>query len=123
MSQLDALARTLALEIPVAVGLLAVTRWAPRSELLRAAGVSAAASLLTHPVAWTLFVWLGSSVEDYWVRAVPIELVLTGVEAALYARLLPLPWRRALAVSLLANGVSFGFGVVRQPWMAALGLG
>ena len=111
MTQLDALLATLIIETAVALPLLLALGWVPRSRWWRPVPVILAASLLTHPFAWTLIVELRWA-ADYWARAIPVELALTVAEGLLYAWLLPLKRGQGLLLSLAANGASFGLGFV-----------
>ena len=63
------------------------------------------ANLVTHPLVWFVFTriparptWLGAAIAEAWAAL---------AECMLYRWALPrLPWAKALAVSLIANGVS-----------------
>jgi hypothetical protein len=107
MSQVFALALTLALEIPI---VLALT-WRIERDHVRVVLIAAAASLLTHPFAW----WANESLLDlpfYTVRAPLIEGAVVVAEGVLYRAVLCSTWPRALFVSALANTVSFALGLV-----------
>ena len=118
MTQLHALALTLGIE-GVIGGLLVRTWWALRgATLLRAIVVIVAASLLTHPLAWTANrQWLGSL--PFPIRAAIIELTVTLVEATILALALGRAtgmqpsWWRCATVSLCMNAASFGYGLWR----------
>lgn len=47
-----------------------------------------------------------------WPRVTAIELAVAALEAALYWRLVPTSWLQAITVSVVANGASFGLGLV-----------
>lgn len=104
MTQITALALSLAVEVPVA--LLLARRWAPWG---RVAVVAIAATLLTHPFAWLANGWIPLPFPP---RAAIIEVSVAVVEAVIYARFVPLgAWRGAL-VSAVANAASFGLGLI-----------
>jgi hypothetical protein len=111
LAQLDALARTLAIELPV--GWLCLWLFA-RNELRqakwRAPVVLLAASLLTHPFAW----WGNQSllgVVEFWPRVAMVELAVVLVEATLLRVVLHLRWPGAALASLAMNAASFGLGL------------
>lgn len=122
MTQLHAL--TLTLGIEGAVGGLLLRAWLGLRgrPWVRGLVVVLAASLLTHPLAWHANrVWLIGL--GFPVRAAIIEGAVVLVEASILAlalrstvdgrRARPLaPWAW-LVLSLVMNGVSFGYGLVR----------
>lgn len=112
MNQLAAMCLSIAIEAPVALALRA--RWDADArgerEIARTLGIAAGATMLTHPMAW----WLNTSglrALTFGPRAAIIEGLVWAVETVVYARVLPMPWGRALLVSGLANGLSFGVGL------------
>jgi hypothetical protein len=114
MSQLEALALTLAIELAVVAAFAMLLRFWPRSAWPRAFMVAAAASLLSHPWAW----WMNTSalvMLPFFERAVVIELAVVAAETMLYALVGGLPLWRALAVAAVANAASFGLGLVIAP--------
>ena len=112
MTQLEALVATLLIETAVVLPLLLVLKWVPRGRWWRPLPVILAASLLTHPFAWTLIVEMTDWASSYWARAIPVELALTVAEGLLYAWLLPVARWRGLVLSVAANGTSFGVGLL-----------
>jgi hypothetical protein len=116
-----AFALTLLLEVPVWVFALG-----PRAGSWRMrAAAGAAASTVTHPLLWLvapLIVSVSFACGDQldpnglaacfgrWIHALEALIVL--VEAALVTVVLPASLRRALLASLLANGASYGFGLL-----------
>lgn len=112
MDQLIALLKTLVLESLVVVPLVRGLGWAPQRSWLQLAAICCAASLLTHPFAWTLVVELRGWAPGFWWRAVPVELALTLAEGLFYAWILGLRRWQGLALSAAANGLSFGVGVL-----------
>ncbi len=100
-----AFALTVALEAPI------VAWWLRRrgAPLGRAIAAACFAQLATHPWVWFVFPALG------WQRRTSLaasELFAWWIEAALYALVTPgLRWR-AVVVSLVANGVSYGVGAL-----------
>lgn len=102
MTELQALALTLALEVPV---MLLLARRLPRARVLP---VAAAASIITHPVAWHVASILSPAEYPVGVMAIEGGVVLT--EALWYRLWLSRVFFQALAWSLAANAVSFGAG-------------
>ncbi len=108
MTQWEALALTLALEVPVA---LAIAWFAGlRDKMWRTAAVSVAASLITHPFAWYLAIHT-QNMWPFWPRAALIETGVTLIEAVVYAKGLPTRWTLATVMSVAANGFSFFVGL------------
>lgn len=109
MSQLEAMLLSLLVEVPVALIGAALLRWVPVKQLWRLALVAVAATLLSHPLAWAANTHLGGS---FALRATIIEVSVTVMEAAIYAWIGGLGPLRGLAVSAVANGASFGVGLL-----------
>lgn len=122
MTQLHALALTLGIEGAVGGLLLGAWLGLRGRTWVRGLVVVLAASLLTHPLAWhanrSWLIGLG-----FPVRAAIIEGAVVMVEGSILAlamrstghapRARPIaPWRW-LVLSLVMNGASFGYGVVR----------
>jgi hypothetical protein len=100
---------TLLVEVPVVV-ISAVLLGAP---VRRAAVLAVVASLLTHPVLW----FVVAPVLDDWLGLWGLALAEAGVvavEAAIYHRGLrpTISAGEAFCLSLLANALSFGVGVL-----------
>ena len=111
MSQLEALAITLAIELAVVAVFAMLLRFWPRPAWSRAFMVAAAASLLSHPWAW----WANTSalvMLPFFERALVIELGVVAAETMLYALVGGLSWWRAALVATVANAASFGIGLV-----------
>lgn len=101
---------TLAVEVPLFVLLV-------RREVspLRAALAGAAGTCLTHPLLWLVWTQL---VPDYTLYIVSGELLVAAIETlTFFALARPVSFRRALAASFLANGASYGTGLVIQ-WLS-----
>lgn len=107
MTQLEALGLSIALEVPV----LVLVAWASGDRRLgRWILVGALATCLTHPI-----VWHGVAALRPWpfpVRAGLLETFAVVVEGLVYRWQLDWPVGRALGLSLLANAVSFGLGLL-----------
>jgi hypothetical protein len=104
---LAAFALSLAVEVPVFV--LVARKQVPA---WRAAVAGAAGTCLTHPLLW--FVWV-RVIEDYSLFIVLGELLVCCIETlTFWALARPVPLRRALAASFLANGASYGVGLVLE---------
>lgn len=110
MTQTQAYLLTLAIEVPIAVGLAAWRRLAP-GRLRRVALAGVAASSLTHPLLWLVdpLLWDTFDTPARWGL---LEAAITLVEGAVYSLALGWRARTGLLVSLIANAVSFGVGVV-----------
>ena len=94
------------LEVPVVV---AVTRGLPLPAWRRAA-IAGFASLATHPIVWWVIPELGLGEP---LRLGACEAWAFGAELVFYRLVLDgLTWRRAALASGLANGLSFGVGLV-----------
>ena len=103
---LRAFALTVAVEALVATPLLRPAE--PR--VARRLGALLLVNLATHPLVWFLFPGLAAR---YAIRVALSEAWAFGAEAGAYLVIWPaLGARRALAVSLLANGASFGVGML-----------
>lgn len=107
MTQADALLLSLVTEAPAAaLGAASLGRIAAA----RAAATAMLATCATHPVLWEAF-WELYPELGYWPAVAVGEAGVVVVEAVFYALLVPLPWLRALGVSLLANAVSVSAGL------------
>ena len=109
MTQLTALFLTLLFE-----GTVLMVWWATMDRgrsPKRYAMACVAASCMTHPIAWWVNVTIGHSVAK-WTRLGTIEIIVVACEALLYTYALPLSWRRGIVLSLLANALSFGAGLL-----------
>ena len=112
MTQSEALLLTLAIEVPIAVGLVAALRWTSPRRLLLVAASSLAASTWTHPLLWMVEPLLAATIRDRALRLGLLEAGIALVEAAVYWLAAGLPPRRALLVSVVANGASLGAGLL-----------
>jgi hypothetical protein len=108
MSQWLAMLVSMAIEAVVAAALIAALRWGSPA---RAALSAVLGTLLTHWLAWNCAPAVIAA-----IGVVPgflaVEAAVTLVEAGVYRFLVPTPVGRALTLSLAANGVSSGTGVV-----------
>ena len=92
--------------------LLVWWRWTDVSRSpFRYVMAGAAASCLTHPFAWWANETIGHSLGK-WTRLGLVEVVVVLTEALIYCYVMPLSWRRGLALSFLANALSFGAGLL-----------
>ena len=103
-----AFALTLALELPIAARLL---RGQPGALVGRRLAAVLVANLASHPAVWFVFPELGTNSAAILVVS---ELWAFVSEAAIYRLIFagppPLPWRRAILVSGVANAISFLVG-------------
>lgn len=120
MTQLQAMALSIALEVPV-LALLAWW-WGLRTPLWRVCAVGVVATVLTHP-----FVWHGIPLLEPWIASWPLragiaEVSAAAAEALVFLALLRWPVARAAGASVVANAWSFGVGLGwflwLQPWLA-----
>ncbi len=111
MTQAQALLLSLLIEVPVALALCAA--WGPGAHagLRRVALTGLAATLLTHPFAWTLLPALQGQLPRY-ARWLLVEGGVAVVEGLLYWRLGGLSPTRGQVVGWAANALSFGVGLV-----------
>lgn len=103
---------TQVVEIPFYI--FALRRARPMLRWYEALALAFGASAITHPFVWFFFPYfaMGRDPSVYWYAVVPAaEAFAVGVEA-LYLRGLGV--KRALGWSLLANGASFGFGLLSR---------
>lgn len=103
---LRAFAFTQLVEVPI-------YRYGLRAGVLRAFGASA----ITHPIVWCIAVYAGAW-APWAVRAAFLEVSVVLVEAIWFG--VTYGARRGLAWSLLANGVSFGLGLLAYRWFGAM---
>jgi len=99
---------TLVVEVPIFawIGKKNVPLW-------RGAIAGAAGTCLTHPLLW--FVWPRIMHFSYTGYIVSGELIVAAIESfTFFALARPIPLSRAAAASLIANGTSYGLGVVLQ---------
>jgi hypothetical protein len=106
MSQTTALLLTLLIEVPIVVGIARLRRWLPGGLGLLAL-VAVGATLMTHPLLWMWQAQLGGM-----TGIVLAEVAIALVEGVAYAWGAGLGWWRGLVVSLVANGASFGTGLL-----------
>ena len=100
---LQALAWTLLLEAPIVATALKFGPWKTDVSWPRALSAAAVPTLLTLPYLWFLGPWLLPVRSERML----LEPLIAVAEAGLLCLLAPLSWRRALAIALLANLVSF----------------
>lgn len=104
---------TVAVESLIATPLLREGQ-TPVAPLPRRLGVVCFAQVMSHPAVWFIFPALGLS---YTTSLVLAETWAVVSELVFYRVVFPeLPWKRAIAVSVLANAASFGVGTLLQ-WM------
>ena len=102
---------SLAIEIPV-VGFIVHYAWnLNRRDMILTLCVATIATLLTHPFAWIANEKL-NSIFSFFVRASFIECGVIVVESMCYASLRFLRWKRAVALSVIANLLSFFGGLI-----------
>ena len=119
MIQAEALLLSIALEVPCLI-LVARRRGWSTASAAQLARVGGAATLLSHPLVWHGSRALMPFIEGFWVRAALTEIGACLFEAVLYRWLLQLSAGRALGVSIAANALSFGIGLVWFHWLRAL---
>ena len=107
MDEIRAMLFSIGVEVPVAF-VIALTHGRKIAGL--AAAAAGFGTMLTHP-----FVWYGAlalfRLVDYWVAVAIVETFAVLGEWPIYMFLTGFLWRRALLVSLAANGGSFLLGL------------
>jgi hypothetical protein len=93
----------------VELGVLVPGLRAAEPRLLRRGAIVLLGQMATHPWVWFVLPALPFAHAVYWAIA---ETFAVLVEALLYRLTLPLAWRRALLMSLLANAASVAVGFV-----------
>ena len=94
---------SLLVEVPLALLL------GPRQG--RTAVAAVAATLVTHPVLWAAWFPVRGALS-WTATALVLEGAVAAVEAGIYRITLPVSWGRAALMSAVANGASFGLGLV-----------
>jgi hypothetical protein len=107
MSQPFALLLSILIEASVASAVVAALRW---GSGIRAALAAALGTLATHWPAWQAIAHLDGMV-GYLPAVLVVETAVVLVESVVYRMLVPLPGRRALSISLVANGASVVVGL------------
>ena len=108
MDQTTALLVSIAVEAVVAASVVGLSGWGVPGRGVVAALV---ATLVTHPAVWWGFPEIELSTSYRTAFAVTESLVVL-VEMLAYRLILPLGWRRALALSFIANAASAGVGML-----------
>ena len=102
---------TVAVEVPIATTFL---RGKEPFPVWRRFVLALAAQCASHPAVWVVYPELPI---PYWTMIVIAETWAFGSETVLYAALgRGVSWRRAAGVSLVANGLSYGIGLLLQTW-------
>jgi len=102
---LFALLVTLAVELPVFA--LLGRGYAPTTRCI---GGGALGTLITHPLLW--FAWR-HTFDSYLLRTITGELLVCLIEGIVLWRVArPLKFKSALGISLVANGASYGLGIL-----------
>jgi hypothetical protein len=107
MTQFAALLLSMVTEGAAAATLVAALRW---GSSVRAAAAAIIGTLATHWLAWWAIPHL-EAVFGYAPAAAAVETAVVLAESIVYLFTVPLPYRRALATSLLANATSLGLGL------------
>lgn len=118
MAQWEALLLSVAVETLTILILFAFCFKSSRVSKRRLSATAMAATLITHPAAWTLN---ASILMDYpfWLRATLVETLVALIEAIVFLSILPLNRIQALIISIIANGLSFGLGLCWFAFKAA----
>jgi hypothetical protein len=107
MTQFVALLLSMVSEAAVAAALVVALRW---GNGVLAAAAAIIGTLATHWLAWWAIPHL-EAVFGYAPAAAAVETAVVLAESIVYLFMVPLPYRRALATSLLANATSLGLGL------------
>lgn len=111
VDQTQALLLSIGLETTCLVGLGRVRGWMPKRELWAWLLAGVAATLVTHPFAWEFSITHTPTLTPEG-KALRIEGAVVLAEAVIYAVVLRQRPGRALALSLFANAVSYGVGLL-----------
>jgi hypothetical protein len=106
MTEPLALLLSVLVEAPVAHLLVARLGWGRPG---RAALAAALGTVCSHPFAWSFSLTLADRL-GYWPSVMVTEAAVVVFESLGYLVLVPLPPRRALLASLVANAASTAFG-------------
>jgi hypothetical protein len=106
MTELEAMMLSIAIEAPVAA-LLGLTHG--RGASARAVAAATLGTIMTHPI-----VWFGAlalyGVMSYWPTLIIVETFAVIAEWPFYMIMTKFLWRRSLALSFIANAMSFAIG-------------
>ena len=109
MTEFEALAVSIAIEAPMAYVLVRFANWPCRGPL-HVSAAAALATAATHPQLWAAALALYPRL-GHWPTLLVTETLVVVAEAVVIAWAGSLTIRRALAVSLVANGASLAFGL------------
>jgi hypothetical protein len=102
---------TMTLEVPVVVALTRSLELAWPRRL----AVAITAQCASHPAVWFIWPALGMTYRD---QIIASEIWAFGSETLIYfAVMRGLKFHRALLIALVANGLSYGLGVVTQRYL------
>jgi len=107
MSQTFSLFLSILIEAAVAFAVMWISGWGSGMRAMLAATIG---TLVTHPIVWQTVPALEPAI-GYGVAVVLVEGATVLAESIGYRLIVPLPWGRALAVSLVANVASAGAGL------------
>jgi hypothetical protein len=108
MTQFAALSVSLIIEVPIVLFLL---RQFSSLRFYWLIILACGATMLTHPMAWE-FNQILIPYTSFLIRSIFIESFVILAEAVLYWIVLKLHWRDGLFISIVANIVSFLFGMM-----------
>jgi len=114
MSETAALLLSIVIEAIVALAAMHVSGW---GSGWRAALAATVGTLITHPVVWRTVPPL-TLVTGYGAAVALIEAGVVFAEGVAYRVIVPLAWRRALLVSLIANAASTAAGLAANALLA-----
>lgn len=110
MNEAAVLAISVAVEAPLATGIVYGMRW-PSRGALHVGLAAAVATAVTQPQLWQAAQWAYPRF-GHWPSLVALEVVVVVAEALLIGWMAKLEWHHALAVSLAANIVSCLAGLI-----------
>ena len=111
VDQTQALLLSIGLETTCLLGLGLARAWMPKREALTWLLAGMAATLVTHPFAWEFSITHTPTLTPEG-KALRIEGAVVLAEALIYAAVLRQKPQRAFVLSLVANGVSYGVGLL-----------
>jgi hypothetical protein len=111
VTQLVAMALSLAVEVPIVVALAGRWRWAKgRRQVIAWLVTALAVTLLSHPLAWATHAALSQQIAP-WLSVAWVEAGVVILEGAAFIWIFGLRWRHGFALAAVANASSFVVGL------------
>lgn len=115
--------RAFALTVIVETAIVAVLFRAAEPSLVRRVGFGFFANLASHPAVWFVFPFVGAALKMTYASTIFVsEAWAIGSEVVFYALAFrAAPFRRVVGVTMIANGVTWGLGVLVHRFSSWLG--